>query len=200
MQDLHVYPRIQLQTTAVACLPACCAHAMQRASHLFPCRCLLSIANVQQSACQASVRLLHGHQLSKTSPAWATVQHGRIAVGSPFGAGVESPHQTSMGRVPVSDTLRPGGSWLCCSEQGMRCRQDDFWFLNTCEELKRQFPCERGCAAELGPDVPNYVMSEELGTHHMCLVNQRQPLCSASHQSTARLCPCIPSLPVKQTP
>lgn len=44
------------------------------------------------------------------------------------------------------------------------------WFINSCKELRQHFPCEQGCALELGPDVPNYVQDPKLSTFHQCLV------------------------------
>ena len=75
-------------------------------------------------------------------------------------------------------------------EVGLECKKADFWFINTCEELRQHFPCERGCAVELGDDVPNYVINPELPTYQTCLVTQREPTCAASHQDTRRLCAC----------
>ncbi len=54
----------------------------------------------------------------------------------------------------------------------------------------QNFPCESGCAVELGSDIPNYVMDPNLSTFHSCLITQKQPQCDASHAATARLCPC----------
>jgi hypothetical protein len=72
----------------------------------------------------------------------------------------------------------------------LACKKEDFWFINTCEELKRHFLCEKGCAVELGNDVPNYVVNPQLPTYQTCLVTQKEPTCSASHPDTQRLCPC----------
>lgn len=77
------------------------------------------------------------------------------------------------------------------SNVGMTCSEDDFWFINSCSVLRRHFRCERGCAVEMGLDIPNYVMEPSLRTHHTCLVSQSQPSCTAAHMATARLCPCV---------
>ena len=77
----------------------------------------------------------------------------------------------------------------------MACRTEDFWFINTCEELSKHFPCEKGCAVELGFDVPNYVSSPELPTFQTCLVSQAEARCSALHTGTRRLCPCVQAMP-----
>ena len=52
----------------------------------------------------------------------------------------------------------------------LTCSASDFWFINSCEELQRNFPCERGCNVVLGDDVPNYVVNETMPTFHQCLV------------------------------
>ncbi len=74
---------------------------------------------------------------------------------------------------------------------GMRCSEGDFPFINRCALLQRAFGCERGCAVELGLDIPNYVMDPSLPGHGTCLVSQQQPTCDATHSATARLCPCV---------
>ena len=85
------------------------------------------------------------------------------------------------------NTFFPG--W--CSNASMACSEDNFWFINSCSVLRRHFRCERGCAVELGLDIPNYVMDPSLRTYQTCLVSQSQPSCTATHMATARLCPCI---------
>ena len=79
-----------------------------------------------------------------------------------------------------------------CRNQEMECNSHEFWFINSCEELSKHFPCEQGCAVELGNDVPNYVVDASLGSFQTCLVNQKQPKCEAANPSTRRLCPCVP--------
>lgn len=76
----------------------------------------------------------------------------------------------------------------------MNCNAGEFWFINSCEELSQHFACEKGCAVELGEDIPNYVLDTTLATHQTCLVNQRQPKCDAANPSSRRLCPCVPKL------
>ena len=78
------------------------------------------------------------------------------------------------------------------SGAALRCDEQSFWFINSCESLAEHFACERGCALVLGEDVPNYVVDASLNTYRQCLVNERQPKCDAHHPATARLCPCVP--------
>ncbi|DBA72905.1 TPA: hypothetical protein ACH3X2_009866 [Trebouxia sp. C0005] len=82
--------------------------------------------------------------------------------------------------------------YAACRNQEMECNSHEFWFINSCEELSKHFPCEQGCAVELGNDVPNYVVDVSLGSFQTCLVNQKQPKCEAANPSTRRLCPCVP--------
>jgi hypothetical protein len=79
-----------------------------------------------------------------------------------------------------------------CYLTGIRCEEKDFWFINTCKILAEHFPCERGCALVLGPDIPNYVDAPDLNTHQQCLVNQQKAKCAAQHPATSRLCACVP--------
>jgi hypothetical protein len=72
----------------------------------------------------------------------------------------------------------------------MRCEAHEFWFINSCTELSKHFPCEQGCALVLGPDIPNYVDDPQLSTFQKCLVTQQEPKCQASHPGTSRLCAC----------
>ena len=81
---------------------------------------------------------------------------------------------------------------VCCSVAALQCSADDFWFLNSCEALGRHFACEAGCTVEMGHDVPNYVSDQGHGMHGTCLVSQQQPRCASHHNSTSRLCPCVP--------
>lgn len=79
-----------------------------------------------------------------------------------------------------------------CRGVALTCEKQDFWFINTCKELKKHFPCERGCAMEVGPDLPNYVVGANLSTYQTCLIMEGGgSTCQASHKSTRRLCPCV---------
>eukprot|EP01026_Neomeris_dumetosa_P023967 TRINITY_DN2010_c1_g1_i3.p1 TRINITY_DN2010_c1_g1~~TRINITY_DN2010_c1_g1_i3.p1 ORF type:complete len:331 (-),score=30.33 TRINITY_DN2010_c1_g1_i3:326-1318(-) len=78
-----------------------------------------------------------------------------------------------------------------CTKEKALCSVRDFQFINSCMQLQQKFPCERGCGLVLGPDVPNYVMNEELDTYSLCLVNEATFKCGGQHPATARLCPCV---------
>ena len=87
-----------------------------------------------------------------------------------------------------------GGNCLgACSNEGFRCDEKSFDFVNSCQALSIFFPCESGCDYNVGPDIPNYVSSRR-NTRHFgkCLVTDAFPTCDASHWSTRRLCPCVP--------
>ena len=73
----------------------------------------------------------------------------------------------------------------------MQCEMTQFAFLNTCEALKRVFPCERGCGHQTGPDIPNYVTNPQQPTYQQCLISDGGAECAASHPDTRRLCPCV---------
>ena len=104
------------------------------------------------------------------------------------GAGVmdmwhDQVHRTTLSEAGCANPGRRTAS--------MACSVPDFWFINSCEALTRQFRCERGCAVEAGRDIPNYVLDPALHTFQTCLVSQDQPSCDARHTSTARLCACV---------
>ena len=80
-----------------------------------------------------------------------------------------------------------------CEEAGSACAEDQFAFLNDCDVLKRHFPCERGCAYQLGGDIPNYVPDLSRDTGGQCLLNHGVASCGARHPSTKRLCACAPA-------
>ncbi|KAK3274131.1 hypothetical protein CYMTET_17673 [Cymbomonas tetramitiformis] len=98
------------------------------------------------------------------------------------------PPSASLQAVPARPASSCNGA---CADVGLRCSEPDFWFINNCQELAKHFPCERGCALVLGPDIPNYVHNPALNTYQKCLVTQEQSRCSASHPSTTRLCACV---------
>lgn len=61
-------------------------------------------------------------------------------------------------------------------------------FVNRCTQLKRFFPCERGCAHEVGQDLPVYV-NTTIKTQGYCLYSTDvQPLCDYAVTATQRLC------------
>jgi len=73
----------------------------------------------------------------------------------------------------------------------MHCAITQFAFLNTCDALKKVFPCEKGCGHQTGPDIPNYVPAPHQPTYQQCLISDGGPDCAASHPDTQRLCPCV---------
>eukprot|EP00913_Durusdinium_trenchii_P013555 g12725.t1 len=65
------------------------------------------------------------------------------------------------------------------------------FFLNDCNLLRKHFPCEAGCAHQVGKELPVYVPDEFQPTYRQCLLTFISPMnCEAKHSSTSRLCAC----------
>eukprot|EP00438_Fugacium_kawagutii_P030753 Skav217085 [mRNA] locus=scaffold1308:133297:133542:- [translate_table: standard] len=74
----------------------------------------------------------------------------------------------------------------------MDCDVDQFYFLNDCNLLIKQFGC-RFCAHQAGEELPAYVVADFEPTVGQCLVTFVSPFqCGTKHPSTRRLCPCMP--------
>eukprot|EP00927_Polykrikos_kofoidii_P072523 TRINITY_DN68627_c0_g1_i1.p1 TRINITY_DN68627_c0_g1~~TRINITY_DN68627_c0_g1_i1.p1 ORF type:complete len:772 (-),score=77.23 TRINITY_DN68627_c0_g1_i1:49-2364(-) len=81
-----------------------------------------------------------------------------------------------------------------CDAEGMKCDAGQLHFANTCSELLQAFPCEQGCAHQVGKELPAYVSGDHESTHGQCLVTFISKLdCKGKHASTSRLCACRPS-------
>ncbi len=80
-----------------------------------------------------------------------------------------------------------------CEENNLVCSNKEMAWLNSCTELKKHFPCERGCLLESGKDIPSYV-NGALPTRGFCVTKTRNELisCEGHHAGTKRLCACIP--------
>lgn len=83
--------------------------------------------------------------------------------------------------------------WNACKRAKLVCSDKELVWLNSCTELKKQFPCERGCLLESGADIPSYV-NDALPTRGFCVTKTRNEviLCGGQHIGTRRLCACIP--------
>jgi len=82
-----------------------------------------------------------------------------------------------------------------CSRHGKVCRLDQLRAVNTCEQMRNVFPCEKGCSMHFGPEQPCYVSDQNAPEQNLprtCLVNSQIELatCAASHHMTSRICPC----------
>lgn len=110
-----------------------------------------------------------------------------------------SPH----GYLPVAERLQRSKDlqvvvatqgWACtntCQGIGKQCEAQELHFLNTCEELRRHFPCQ-WCAPQVGDELPAYVSDPANINHGHCLVTFTLPAkCESRHDSTKRLCPCL---------
>lgn len=80
-----------------------------------------------------------------------------------------------------------------------KCSTRDFWFINTCSEMKRHFACEGGCNVDLNLYVPAYVINQDNNSNNegygrgMCLITHKTSRCNAkAGVGIQRLCPCIP--------
>jgi hypothetical protein len=82
---------------------------------------------------------------------------------------------------------------IACSNNGLVCSDKEMSWLNSCAELKKHFPCERGCLLEGGADIPSYV-NDALPTRGFCVTKTRNELilCKGFHLGTKRLCACVP--------
>ncbi len=90
-------------------------------------------------------------------------------------------------------------AYLICRGRQLRCAASDFWFINSCavrpvrtivipqlhvftpdwnpggfeaQELRQHFPCQKGCAVQLGREIPSFVVDPGLPTYQQCLVTQ----------------------------
>lgn len=82
-----------------------------------------------------------------------------------------------------------------CSRHGKLCRADQLRAVNSCEQIRKVFPCEKGCSMHFGPEQPCYVSdinAPEMNLPRTCLVNSNieTATCAASHHMTSRICPC----------
>mmetsp|Transcript_21667 Transcript_21667/g.50652 ORF Transcript_21667/g.50652 Transcript_21667/m.50652 type:complete len:791 (+) Transcript_21667:45-2417(+) len=79
-----------------------------------------------------------------------------------------------------------------CQQIGMGCKPAYMDFVNNCEMLKQHFPCEAGCAHQVGKELPAYVTDMDQPTRQQCLVTFISKMtCDGHHPSTARLCACV---------
>jgi len=83
------------------------------------------------------------------------------------------------------------GCDAACSHLGGRCEASLFEFANQVDQLQQHFPCERGFATVVGPDIPNYVVDPSNEYYQRCLITEGGSTCAAKHAATQRLCPCL---------
>jgi len=81
-----------------------------------------------------------------------------------------------------------------CKRGSLVCDDEQLYFLNECNRLQDAFPCEDGCAHQVGEELPVYVSDPEQMTYRQCLVTFISAMhCHTSHESTRRLCACMPA-------
>jgi len=80
-----------------------------------------------------------------------------------------------------------------CLRLGKRCQDRELEFVNNCEAMQREFPCEDGCGHQVGQEIPAYVHDRSRDTALQCLVTDDAiPTCGAHVPVTTRLCVCVP--------
>ena len=94
-----------------------------------------------------------------------------------------------------SEVLAGRQGWSCeeeCLHRGAFCDKMQLYFLNDCNLLRTHFPCEAGCAHQVGNELPVYVPDSFQPTYRQCLLTFISPMnCTAKHESTSRLCACV---------
>jgi len=81
-----------------------------------------------------------------------------------------------------------------CRRLGMRCEARELEFVNNCETMLREFPCEDGCGHQVGKEIPCYVHDATRDTALQCLItDDALPTCEARIPATTRLCACVPA-------
>eukprot|EP00927_Polykrikos_kofoidii_P083596 TRINITY_DN8605_c1_g1_i1.p1 TRINITY_DN8605_c1_g1~~TRINITY_DN8605_c1_g1_i1.p1 ORF type:complete len:771 (+),score=92.56 TRINITY_DN8605_c1_g1_i1:83-2314(+) len=84
-----------------------------------------------------------------------------------------------------------------CQTQGLVCDARELEFVNTCDEMRKAFPCEDGCGHQVGLEIPAFVHDRARDTARQCLVtDDALPQCKALSPVTTRLCVCIPPVNV----
>mgnify|MGYP006169475773 CR=1 FL=1 len=79
-----------------------------------------------------------------------------------------------------------------CARKQMRCEDAQLPFANKCSLLKEAFPCEQGCAHQVGAEIPCYVSDAARNTHQQCLVTwEMSPTCDIFASFSRRLCVCV---------
>jgi len=100
------------------------------------------------------------------------------------------------GHTPPAYTAVKGQHGQTCSatcvSNGLRCDAGAMAYVNNCKSLLDHFPCEQGCAHQVGKELPVYVSDASRDTGKQCLVTFISPMgCDGSHPSTSRLCACV---------
>jgi len=108
--------------------------------------------------------------------------------------------------LPTEQVLRPhpdrlvaaAGPGKSCSDfclsRDMRCRASELEFVNTCDEMRKVFPCREGCGHQVGDEIPCHVHDAKRDTAFQCLVaDGGAPKCESQNAATTRLCVCVPA-------
>jgi len=79
-----------------------------------------------------------------------------------------------------------------CKHLDLRCEANELEYINNCEAMMREFPCENGCGHQVGKEIPAYVHARGRDTSLQCLVTDDViSTCAAKQQFTTRFCACV---------
>lgn len=110
--------------------------------------------------------------------------------------------------LPAEQVLRPDPDRLVgpavpgesctdfCRSKDMRCRASELEFVNTCDEMRKVFPCAEGCGHQVGDEIPCHVHDAKRDTAFQCLVGDGgvpKSWCESRNAATTRLCVCVPA-------
>ena len=83
-----------------------------------------------------------------------------------------------------------------CRVAGKQCAEEEFVNVDSCGEMQQHFGCERGCQKNTGLEQPAYVNpaapADAMPGTCLLTTDPAASTCSARHQLTRRLCPCVP--------
>jgi len=123
----------------------------------------------------------------------------RLCTGGPKGVGVMGvappPPVALQANIQPIDGGQGESCDAVCSRNGKTCVLQQLSAMNTCEMMKKVFPCEQGCSMHFGPEQPCYVSDFSAPASNLpraCLINTQiqDATCGASHHMTSRICPC----------
>jgi hypothetical protein len=105
--------------------------------------------------------------------------------------------RADAGRACNARACTPAQGLSCtaaCAAVGKACAEAALAALNNCDRLRAAFPCEAGCSAGAGPELPAYMSGAVTDASTMCRTAEPSaPLaCAAQAPNTRRLCACGP--------
>lgn len=110
----------------------------------------------------------------------------------------ESTNAASVRIVEVASTVQGTNCDRVCAsyvgtppEVHWRCSAQSIASLNSCDALRKHFPCKT-CSVMDGAELPSYVGNSASGNFGKCFYSLTDTECAGSHPDTRRLCPCTP--------